>query len=48
MWREVREVRFLGLLSGILGSLMYRKKNTQEWKSPSTAFQPAPLHEKAK
>lgn len=48
MCREVREVRSLGLLSGILGSLMDNKKKPQEGKSQSTAFQPATLHEKAK
>lgn len=48
MCRQVREVRSLGLLSGILGSLMGNRKKPQEWKSQSTAFQPAPLHEKAK
>lgn len=48
MCRVAREVRSPGLLPGILGSLMDNKKKTQEWKSQSTAFQPAPLHEKAK
>lgn len=48
MCRAVREVRSPGLLPGILGSLMDNKKKPQEWKSQSAAFQPAPLHEKAK
>lgn len=44
----MREVRSLGLLPGILGSVMDNKGKPQEWKSQSTAFQPSPLQEKAR
>lgn len=33
MCRAVREVRSLGLLPGILGSLTDNKRKAQEWKS---------------